>query len=188
MVDCPPVHQASLCIDALFILLSWALSQAGSSLCPQQPLPNIPLPDVFFILLGLWHCTPCCRYFIYIAWTLHLIIFLLWLSLPINAFLTLHGLWNSLLGSHYLYPYHGFPPYTQPWSSSPHLNFVCYNFLKNFIEADLQCCINFCCSAKWLNYTYVYSFSYSFPLWLITEYWIWFPLLNSRTLLFIHPI
>ena len=37
----------------------------------------------------------------------------------------------------------------------------------------LQCCVNFCCTAKWFSYTY--SFSYSFPLWLISEYWILFP-------------
>ena len=43
---------------------------------------------------------------------------------------------------------------------------------------DLQCCINFCCTAKWLSCTYIYIyilFSYSFPLWFT---WI---------LLFIHP-
>ena len=27
-----------------------------------------------------------------------------------------------------------------------------------------------------------------FPLWLITGYWMWFPVLHSRTLLFIYPI
>ena len=37
-------------------------------------------------------------------------------------------------------------------------------------------------------YTYIHSFLYSFPLWLITGYWIQFPVLCSRTLLFIHPI
>ena len=33
-----------------------------------------------------------------------------------------------------------------------------------------------------------HSFLYSFPLWFITGYWIYFPVLYSRTLLFIHPI
>ena len=37
-------------------------------------------------------------------------------------------------------------------------------------------------------YTYVHSFSYSFPLWFITEYWLEFPGLYSRTLLFVHPV
>ena len=33
---------------------------------------------------------------------------------------------------------------------------------------DLQCCVNFCYTAKWLSYTYVYSFLLRF----ITGYWI----------------
>ena len=38
-------------------------------------------------------------------------------------------------------------------------------------------------------YTYRHSFfSCSFPLWFITRYWIYSPVLYSRTLLFIHPI
>ena len=55
--------------------------------------------------------------------------------------------------------------------------------------ADLQC-VNFCCSAKWFSYTYVciHSFSYSFPLWFIIGYWLEFPVLCSRNLLFIHPV
>ena len=36
----------------------------------------------------------------------------------------------------------------------------------------LQCCINFCCIAKWLNYTHIYSFSYYFPLRFIVGYHI----------------
>ena len=34
----------------------------------------------------------------------------------------------------------------------------------------------------------MYSFSYSFPWWFITGYWWWFPVLYSRTLLFIHSL
>ena len=37
-------------------------------------------------------------------------------------------------------------------------------------------------------YTDIPSFSYSFPLWFITGYRIWFPRLYSRTLFFIHSI
>ena len=51
---------------------------------------------------------------------------------------------------------------------------------------QLQCCVNFC-TAKWLSYIYI-LFSYSFPLWFITGYWIQFPVLYRRTLLSIHPI
>ena len=37
-------------------------------------------------------------------------------------------------------------------------------------------------------YIYTHSFLYPFPLWFITGYGIEFPVLYSRTLLFIHPI
>ena len=37
-------------------------------------------------------------------------------------------------------------------------------------------------------YIYRHCFSYSFPLWFITGYWIQFPVLYSRILLFIHSI
>ena len=47
-------------------------------------------------------------------------------------------------------------------------------------------CVNFCCTAKWV--IHIYAFSYSFPLWFLTGYWIQVPVLYSRTLLFIHPI
>ena len=50
--------------------------------------------------------------------------------------------------------------------------------------AGVQCCVNFCCTTEWLNCTYVYAFSYPCALWFITEYWIEFSVLHSRTLLF----
>ena len=37
---------------------------------------------------------------------------------------------------------------------------------------DLQCCVNFCCTAQWFSYTYIHSFSHSFPLWFIIGPWI----------------
>lgn len=33
---------------------------------------------------------------------------------------------------------------------------------------DIKCHINFCFTAQWLGYTYIYKFSYSFLLWFIT--------------------
>ena len=41
-------------------------------------------------------------------------------------------------------------------------------------------------SQTWLSDFHIYI--YSFPLWFITGYWIWFSLLYSRTLLFIHSL
>ena len=54
---------------------------------------------------------------------------------------------------------------------------------------DLQCCINFCCTAKGFSYTYIYAFFFknSFSLWPNTGYWILFPVLYSMTL-FIHSL
>ena len=63
----------------------------------------------------------------------------------------------------------------------------CFSFYWSIV--DLQHCVNFCCTAKWLSYTYIHIlFLYSFPLRLIPGCWILFPMLFSRTLLFIHPI
>ena len=39
-------------------------------------------------------------------------------------------------------------------------------------RVDLQCCVNYCCTAKWLSYTHTHSSSYSFPLWFIIGYWV----------------
>ena len=76
-------------------------------------------------------------------------------------------------------------------------------FLINWSIVDLQCCVNFFSTVVQQSdsvhrYIYIYthihthiymyiSFSCSFPLWFITGYWIQFPVLHSRTLLFISP-
>ena len=53
---------------------------------------------------------------------------------------------------------------------------------------ELQCCASFCCTAKWFSYTYtyIYSFSDCFPISVITEYWVRFLVLYSRSLLIIY--
>ena len=66
-------------------------------------------------------------------------------------------------------------------------------FLFYWSLVDLQSCVNFYCTTKWLSYTYICVYactfiSYSFPLWFITGYWIYFPVLYSRTSLFIHSL
>ena len=65
-----------------------------------------------------------------------------------------------------------------------------YLFLINFYWSiiDLQCCVSFCCIAKWVGYTYTYipSFLDSIPVEVTTEYWVEFPVLYSRSLLVIY--
>ena len=52
---------------------------------------------------------------------------------------------------------------------------------------DLQSHVIFRCTAKWISYTctYIHSFLDSFP---ITEYWVEFPVLYSRSLFVIYFI
>ena len=77
----------------------------------------------------------------------------------------------------------------------------CFAFLKKLFYWNtvyLQCFVNFCCTVSKVIqlyihvhvcvYIYVYSFLYSFPSWFISRYLIYFPVLYSRTLLFIHCI
>ena len=59
-------------------------------------------------------------------------------------------------------------------------------FFFNWSTICLQYCVNFYSTAKGFSYTY--ACSCSFPLWLITGYWIEFSVLDGRTLLFIHPV
>ena len=62
-------------------------------------------------------------------------------------------------------------------------------FIFHWSLVELQCFVNYCCAAPWFSYTHIpthiYSFSY-FPFWFITWYWVQFPVLHSRTLVFIH--
>ena len=55
--------------------------------------------------------------------------------------------------------------------------------------ADLQWCVSFRCYSKVSYiYTYIHSFSDSFSIQVITEYWVGFPMLNSRSLWVIYSI
>ena len=36
---------------------------------------------------------------------------------------------------------------------------------------DLQCCVHFFCREKWVSYTCIHSFPYSFPRWFVTGHW-----------------
>ena len=64
---------------------------------------------------------------------------------------------------------------------------IIYIELKMKKGVDFQCCVSFWCVAKWFSYTYTYihSLSDSFPIWVITEGWVEFPVLYSKSLLVI---
>ena len=49
-------------------------------------------------------------------------------------------------------------------------------------------CVSFGCTTKWFSYTYIYSFLDSFLIQVITEYWVEFPVLYSKSLLVIHLV
>ena len=52
---------------------------------------------------------------------------------------------------------------------------------------DLQCCVNICCTEKWLSYTHINPlFKCYFSLWFIPGDWIQFLLLYSITLLILN--
>ena len=48
----------------------------------------------------------------------------------------------------------------------------------------LRCSVHFCCTAKWVSYMYAYTHSFkdSFPMYVITEYWVRFSVIHSRSL------
>ena len=68
------------------------------------------------------------------------------------------------------------------WIFSPSLVQLYTSFLRDGGgRVDLQCCISFRCTAKWISYTYSYILLFldSFRIKVITEYWVKFPVLYS---------
>ena len=69
----------------------------------------------------------------------------------------------------------------------------CFTLLKIFFYwslFDWQCYAYFRGIAKWISYmyTYIHSFSDSFPLYVMLEHWVEFPVLLRRSLLVIYFI
>ena len=73
-----------------------------------------------------------------------------------------------------------------------YLRWVFFSFLKKlyWTPVDLQCCDNFCSTTNWFSYTckHIHSLSDSFPAWSITEYWVEFSMLYSKSPLISHSI
>ena len=63
------------------------------------------------------------------------------------------------------------------------------NFFLFWGIVNLQC-ISCRCTAKWFNYmyTYIYSFSDSFPIYVTTKYWVQCPVQSSRSLSVIYVL
>ena len=124
---------------------------------------------------------------------LWLFLFILWSnSISYINILTENG-WNSIR-SHaevkYLIYLHLFRKemrrHTFLWKGRPGFEYICsldsvhnvcpstyllFNFFKFYWSIlDLHCYDNFCYTVKCFSYTYIHSFSVSFPIWIITDY------------------
>ena len=66
----------------------------------------------------------------------------------------------------------------------------CFNFVLKYSWFTMMCSCQVCSLViQWCVYSlYIYSFSDVFPLQVITRYWILFPVLYTKTLLFIYFI
>ena len=74
------------------------------------------------------------------------------------------------------------------WSGVPlHSPYLHYGYQQTFFNifywsiVDLQSCIVFRCTPKWISHTYTYM--HFFPISAIIEYWVEFPVLYNRSLL-----
>ena len=62
-----------------------------------------------------------------------------------------------------------------------------FSFFFFWSIVDLQYCVSFRCTAKWFHiYTYICILLDYFPLQVITRYWMWLPVLYSKSLLIIY--
>ena len=73
--------------------------------------------------------------------------------------------------------------YDSKWLLFLNLIFILY-----WSRVDLQCYVSIRSTAKWFSYTYIHSFPDSFPIQVIKEYWVEFPVLYSRPLSIIYFI
>ena len=111
-----------------------------------------------------------------------------WLDAWLSCHLSCHRRWSMLWA--------GWTSISNPWLienpvSSPDHQELCSSFPSygelgaiflppgnpllyfNWSPVDLQCCVNYCCIAKWFSYSYIcILFLYSFWLWFIIEYCI----------------
>ena len=69
------------------------------------------------------------------------------------------SLWTLCLGSH---SWHGSLVFVRPVQKLLVLFLFFFNLLLNIL--DLQCCVEFFCTAKCHDYTYMHSFSYCFSI------------------------
>ena len=72
-------------------------------------------------------------------------------------------------------------------------NFFAWYWTNYFISifwsvVDLQCCVNFCYTAKWFGYTHIYTFFIFFSIMVYPRILNIVPMLYIRTLLFFHSI
>ena len=67
---------------------------------------------------------------------------------------------------------------------------VVFFFFLSWKIGALQCCVSFCCAAKWISYTYacIPSSLGFLPIEVTTEHWVALPVLYSRFSLVIYSL